>query len=258
MNNTVILERRDAVAIVFLNRPEVLNAIDVAMRETLITLLAELNRDDATRAIVITGSGERAFCSGQDLGETSKYGVGDIDAWLTRQHAMYAAVRDLDKPCIIAFNGTAAGAGFQIGLCADLRIGYPQMKLGQPEIKAGLASIVGTYLMTMHLGLSKNVELSLTGELISGQTAYDIGILNHLVAKEEVLSKAMALAGDMAQLAPTAMRLTKQQLRVLTQAGFESALEKAKIAQKEAYASGEPQAAMRRFLDGRNRKSPPQ
>jgi enoyl-CoA hydratase/carnithine racemase len=158
MADSVKLERRDAVALVILNRPEVLNAINVAMRETLITLLSELNKDEAVRAIVLTGSGERAFCSGQDLDETSKYGVGDVDAWLTRQHAMYAAVRDLDKPSVVAFNGTAAGAGFQIGLCADLRVGFPDMKLGQPEIKAGLASIVGSYLMTMHLGLSKNIE----------------------------------------------------------------------------------------------------
>ena len=255
MANSIQLERRESVAVVILNRPEVLNAINVEMREILITLLAELNRDDAVRAIVITGAGERAFCSGQDLDETSKYGVGDVDAWLTRQHAMYAAVRDLGKPCIIAFNGTAAGAGFQIGLCADLRVGYKEMKLGQPEIKAGLASIVGSYLMTMHLGLSKNVELSLTGELISGQTAHEIGILNHLVPKEEVRGKALALAADMAKLAPTAMRLTKQRFRQLTQPGFEAALEEAKIAQKEAYASGEPQAAMRKFLEARTRKS---
>ncbi len=254
MVDSVKLERRDAVALVILNRPAVLNAINVAMRETLITLLSELNQDDAVRAIVLTGSGERAFCSGQDLEETSKYGVGDVDAWLTRQHAMYAAVRDLDKPCIIAFNGTAAGAGFQIGLCADLRVGFPDMKLGQPEIKAGLASIVGSYLMTMHLGLSKNIELSLTGELISGRTAQEIGILNHLVPKEEVLVKSLALAADMAKLAPTAMRLTKQRFRSLTQAGFEAALEDAKVAQKLAYASGEPQAAMRKFLDARNNK----
>ena len=251
MANSIQLERRESVAVVILNRPEVLNAINVEMRETLITLLAELNKDDAVRAIVITGAGERAFCSGQDLDETSKYGVGDVDAWLTRQHAMYAAVRDLGKPCIIAFNGTAAGAGFQIGLCADLRVGYAELKLGQPEIKAGLASIVGSYLMTMHLGLSKNVELSLTGELISGQTAHEIGILNHLVPKEEVLGKALALAADMAKLAPTAMRLTKQRFRKLTQPGFEAALEEAKVAQKEAYASGEPQAAMRKFLEAR-------
>jgi enoyl-CoA hydratase/carnithine racemase len=254
MSNSVKLERKDAVALVILNRPEVLNAVNVAMRETLITLLAELNKEEAVRAIVISGAGERAFCSGQDLDETSKYGVGDIDAWLTRQHAMYAAVRDLDKPCVIAFNGTAAGAGFQIGLCADIRVGYPDMKLGQPEIKAGLASIVGSYLMTMHLGLSKNIELSLTGELISGQSAYEIGILNHLVPKEEVLEKSFALATGMSKLAPTAMRLTKQRFRKLTQAGFEAALEEAKIAQKEAYASGEPQEAMRKFLDARKIK----
>src|SRR5262249_6627488 len=158
-----------------LNRPQVLNAIDVEMRETLIVLLGEINRDEAVRAVVIRGAGERAFCSGQDLDETSRYGLGDLDAWLTRQHAMYGAVRDLDKPCVVAFNGTAAGAGFQIGLCADLRVGYPELKLGQPEIKAGLASIVGSWLMTLHLGLSKNIELSLTGNLISGAEAHQLG-----------------------------------------------------------------------------------
>jgi enoyl-CoA hydratase/carnithine racemase len=254
MGNSVRLDRQDSVAIVILNRPEVLNAINVEMRETLITLLAELNKDDEVRAIVMTGAGERAFCSGQDLDETSKYSVGDIDSWLTRQHAMYAAVRDLGKPCVIAFNGTAAGAGFQIGLCADLRVGYAEMRMGQPEIKAGLASIVGSYLMTMHLGLSKNIELSLTGELISGRTAHEIGILNHLVPRAEVLEKSLALATDMSKLAPTAMRLTKQRFRTLTQPGFEAALEEAKVAQKEAYASGEPQAAMRKFLEARKTK----
>ncbi|MFL6582085.1 MAG: enoyl-CoA hydratase/isomerase family protein [Burkholderiales bacterium] len=247
----VELARRGTVAVVILNRPEVLNAVNVAMRETLINLLGELNQDDAARAIVITGAGERAFCSGQDLDETSKYGVGDVDAWLTRQHAMYAAVRDLNKPCIVAFNGTAAGAGFQIGLCADLRVGYPEMKLGQPEIKAGLASIVGSYLMSLHLGLSRNLELSLTGDLISGATAHAMGILNHLVPKQDVLEKSCAVAAAMATLPPTALRLTKQRFRKLTQGGFEAALADAKIAQKEAYASGEPQAAMARFLAAR-------
>jgi enoyl-CoA hydratase/carnithine racemase len=255
MGNSVKLERRDLVALVMLNRPEVLNAVNVEMRETLVTLLAELNLDDTVRAIVITGAGDRAFCSGQDLDEAVRYGIGDIDSWLTRQHAMYAGIRALDKPCVVAFNGTAAGAGLQLGLCADLRIGYPEMKLGQPEIKAGLASIVGSYLMTMHLGLSKNVELSLTGDLISGQAAFEFGIVNRLVPQTEVVGKALALAADMAKLAPTATRLTKQRFRTLTQPGFDAALEAAKAAQKEAYASGEPQKAMRRFLEARQNRN---
>ena len=115
----------------------------------------------------------------------------------TRQHAMYQAVRDLDKPCVVAWNGVAAGAGYQIGLCADLRVGYPELKLGQPEIKAGLASIVGSYLMTLHLGLSLNQQLSVTGELISGQRAYDVGLINYLVPREEVAAEgAVRRAGS--------------------------------------------------------------
>jgi enoyl-CoA hydratase/carnithine racemase len=255
MGSSVKIERHGTTTVITLNRPDVLNALDMEMRETLITLLTELNKDDAVRAVVLTGAGNRAFCSGQDLDEIGRYTSSDIDSWLTRQHAMYAAVRDLDKPCIVAFNGVAAGAGFQIALCADLRVGYPEMKLGQPEIKAGLASIVGSYLMTMHLGLSKNIELSLTGELISGQVAHEIGILNHLVPRAEVMNKSLALAAAMSKLGPTAMRLTKQRFRKLTQPGFDDVLEEAKIAQKEAYASGEPQEAIRKFLEARKTKN---
>ncbi|MFN0038742.1 MAG: enoyl-CoA hydratase/isomerase family protein [Burkholderiales bacterium] len=255
MGTSVTLERSGNIAIVTLNRPKVLNAVNVESRETLITLLTELNAEAGTRTVVITGAGERAFCSGQDLDETSRYQIADVDTWLSRQHAMYGAVRNLDKPCVAAFNGVAAGAGFQIGLCADLRVGFPEMKIGQPEIKAGLASIVGSYLMTLHIGLSHNVSLSLTGELISGQRAYDIGLINHLVPRTEVLTKSLALAADLANLAPTAVRLTKQRFRALTQPGFDDALEAAKAAQKQAYASGEPQAAMKKFLDARKSRT---
>ncbi len=251
---SIRLERRDTVALITLNRPEVLNAISVEMRETLIALLRELDGDATASAIVITGAGDRAFCSGQDLDETAEYTIADIDTWLTRQHAMYAAVRDLGKPCIAAFNGIAAGAGFQIGLCADLRVGFPEMKLGQPEIKAGLASIVGSYLMALHLGLAQNVELSLTGDLISGQRGYELGLLNHLVPRERVLEHSLTLATRLGALPPTAMRTTKKSIRDRTQPGFEAALETAKRVQRQTYESGEPQAAMRKFLDARNRK----
>ena len=251
MTDTVLIERRDATAIVTLNRPESLNAVNVEMRESLIALLAELNHDAAVRAIVITGAGERAFCSGQDLNETARYTIDDVDTWLTRQHAMYQSVRDLDQPCIAAWNGVATGAGYQIGLCSDLRVGFPEMKLGQPEIRAGLASIVGSYLMILHLGLSQNVQMSLTGELITGQRAYDLGLISHLVPREQVLEKSLAAAAELAKLGPTAIRLTKQRFRQLTQPGFDAALEAAKQAQREAYLSGEPQAAMKRFFERR-------
>ena len=251
MDPVLTTERRDTIAILTLNRPQSLNAINSELRQNLIAALGEANSDSKVRAIVITGAGERAFCSGQDLTETVKYGRDDVEAWLSANHAMYRAVRDVNKPAIAAFNGVAAGAGFQIGLCCDLRVGFPEMKIGQPEIKAGLASIVGSQLMTQYLGVGHNVELSLTGELISGSRAYEIGLLNRLVAREKVLDTALELAAQLAKLGPTSVRLTKQRFRALTQPGFDAALSAAIAAQKEAYDSGEPQEAMRRFLEKR-------
>ncbi|HWQ37152.1 MAG TPA: enoyl-CoA hydratase/isomerase family protein [Burkholderiales bacterium] len=253
MHSPLDIEKREAVAIVTLNRPESLNAINRELRTRLTGAMQTLGSDDGVRAVVITGAGERAFCSGQDLTETAGYDVEDVEAWLTENHAMYRALRNLDVPAIAAFNGVAAGAGFQIGLCCDLRVGYPEMKIGQPEIKAGLASIVGSQLMTAYVGVGHNLELSLTGELISGSRAYEIGLLNRLVSREKVLETALALSQSLARLPPTAMRLTKQRLRALTDPGFEAALAAAIAAQKAAYASGEPRQAMRRFLEKRKR-----
>jgi enoyl-CoA hydratase/carnithine racemase len=256
MTQEVQLERRDALAIVTLNRPDSLNAVNRALRSALIDTLQRVNSDGAVRAVVITGAGDRAFCSGQDLSESIEYTIDDVGAWLTQQHAMYQAVRDLDKPCVAAWNGVAAGAGYQIGLCADLRVGYADMQLGQPEIKAGLASIVGSYLMSLQLPLSLNQQLSITGELISGQRAFEVGLINYLVPRAEVLRKAVAVAGELAVLGTTALRLTKRRFRELSQPGFDAALAAAKEIQTEAYRSGEPQAAMRRFFEARSRSKP--
>jgi enoyl-CoA hydratase/carnithine racemase len=255
MSDEVRLERRGELAVITLNRPESLNAVNRALRSALIAALKQANADAAVRAVVLAGAGDRAFCSGQDLAESVEYTMDDIDRWLTEQHAMYQAVRDLDKPCVAAWNGVAAGAGYQIGLCADLRVGYPELKLGQPEIKAGLASIVGSYMMTLHLGLSQNQQLSITGELISGQRGYELGVINYLVPRDEVLSKAVAVAQELTRLGATALKLTKRRFRELTQPGFDAALEAAKRIQREAYASGEPQAAMQRFFEARSKKT---
>lgn len=253
--SVLLTDTRNDIRILTLNRPDVLNAINGALRAALIDALREANTDPSVRAVVITGAGERSFCSGQDLSETSVYGIDDVPTWLRANHALYQAVRDLDKPAVSAFNGVAMGAGFQIGLCCDLRVGYPELKIGQPEIKAGLASIVGTQMMTQYLGYGHNAELSLLGDPVSGQRAYEIGLLTRLVPKPEVLDASLELARALARHPPTALRLTKERLRALTQPGFDDALRFAIRAQREAYAAGEPQAAMQRFLAARGSKS---
>ncbi|MFA7666994.1 MAG: enoyl-CoA hydratase/isomerase family protein [Burkholderiaceae bacterium] len=236
-----------ALAIVRLNRPHRLNAVDAALRSGLREVLPALNRDDAVRAIVLTGAGDRAFCAGQDLDEAAALEWQQIVPWLRAQHAMYQAVRDLDKPCVAALNGVAAGAGFQIALCADWRVAARDTRIGQPEIKAGLASIVGSYLMTLQVGLTHNIGLSLTGELVSGQRAYEIGLVSELADDGEVLAAAVARARQMAALPATPMRVSKQRFRELSQPGFDAALAAAVRAQLECYAQGDPQRAMEAF-----------
>lgn len=243
----VVVERRGEVALVRLNRPERLNAIDEAVRRELPAALAPLEAAPDVRAIVLAGSGERAFCAGQDIEEAARFEIEDVEGWFTRQHAMYAAVRALDKPTVAALHGVAAGAGYQLALYCDLRVGHPELKIGQPEVKTGLGSILGTSQMMWHVPLSVNAELSLTGELISGERAHRLGLVNHLVDRAQVLDKALEVARLLGTRPPHALRLTKERLRELTQAAFDDILAAAKAYQKRAYASGEPQKLMKEW-----------
>ena len=251
----VLVEFQGEIAIVRLNRPEAMNAVNEDIGRELPEVLARLEADPAACVVVITGAGERAFSSGQDLAEAASFTAADVDGWFTRAHAMFAAVRAMSKPAVAAYNGVAAGAGYQIGLYCDLRVGYPELKIGQPEVKAGLGSILGTSQMMWHLPLGLNAQLSLTGEFISGQRAYEIGLVNYLVPRAEVLAKALEVARQLAANPPIAIRLTKERMRELTQAGFDDILVAAKKYQKRAYESGEPQRRMREFLDARKKKA---
>lgn len=254
MKQYVLTERRGPIAIVTLNHPESLNAISTPMREGIMAAMRELNADAGIRAIVLTGTGERAFSAGQDLAEAAGYRPEEVEGWMRHQAAMFQSLRDLDKPLVVAFNGTAAGTGFQMGLLADIRVGYPEMSIGQPEVRVGLASILGSWMMTLYLSHTHNVEMSLLGELITGQRALELGLLNHAVPRDQVLLRALEIAERFAALPANALRLTKERFRRLTQAGFEDACEAVVHYHSEEYATGEPQQIMRGFLEERARK----
>lgn len=249
---TVRVEHDRDIAIVTLNRPTRMNAVNDVLRGELIETLGRLNTDPSVRAVVLAGAGERAFCAGQDLDEAATVTWQQLVPWLNRQRAMYQAVRDLDKPCVAAVRGGAAGAGFQLALCADWRLATADSRWGQPEVKAGLASIVGSYLMTLHVGHTHNVQMSLSGELVNGQRAFDIGLVTALCGEAELMSQALAQARSLAALPPTAVRLSKQRFRAMTQPGFDEACVAGIRAQLECYADGEPQRVMAAFLEKRN------
>jgi enoyl-CoA hydratase/carnithine racemase len=247
-NDAVTLERDGRIAIVRLNRPAAMNAVNDALRQQLGRVLRDLDADEGTDAIVLTGSGDRAFCAGQDLEESAAVTTETLAGWLNRQHAMYQAVRDVTKPIVAALNGTAVGAGFQISLLCDLRVAHAGIRMGQPEVRAGLASIVGSYLMSLQIGHSLNQQLSLTGELTDGARAHALGLVNDLVEAGQVLPRALQRAREFAALPRTAVRLTKQRFRERTQAGFEEACNAGIRFQLECYASGEPARVMEAFL----------
>lgn len=250
----VLSERDGEIAIVRLNRPERLNAINADIRRELPETLAPLNADPGVRAVVITSTGDRAFSAGQDLDEGAGYTIDDVDRWFTEMHAMYASVRALDKPSVAALFGAVAGAGYQIGLYCDLRVAHPEARIGQPEVKTGLGSILGTSLMEWHLPFGINAELSLLGDLISGERAYQLGLVNRLVPKEQVLATALELARELAKRPPHAVRITKERMRELTQPQFDDILVAAKKYQRRAYESGEPQRVMRELLDSMRKR----
>lgn len=243
LGTTVVTSIQDGIATVTLNRPEASNAVNHALRTDFTAALRELNRSSDVAAIVVTGQG-RSFCAGQDLREAQAMQLHEVAEWQAHQRAMYQSLRDLDKPCVAAINGAAAGAGWQVALCADIRVAHAGVRLGQPEVKAGMASIVGSYLMTLHIGLSKNIELSLGGELIGAGQAHALGVIHHLVAAEEVLPKAVAVAQTLAAIPATAFRVTKQHFREMTQAGFDAACAAGARYQAECYAAGEPQRVL--------------
>lgn len=250
--DAVTVELDGRVAIVRLNRPAVMNAVNGALRQELTEALGRLDAGHDADAIVLTGSGERAFCAGQDLDESAAIDTTTVAGWLNRQHAMYQAVRDVSKPIVAAINGTAAGAGFQMALMCDLRVAHADVKMGQPEVRAGLASIVGSYLMSLQIGQSLNQQFSLTGELVDGTRAHALGLVNDLVPRADVLAQAVKRARELAALPGVALRVTKQRFRERTQAGFEEACNAGIRYQLECYATGEPTRVMQAFLARRN------
>ena len=253
MYEFLLAETEGSVATITLNRPDVLNAWHSPMRKELASALQTMNDDDSVRAVILTGAGDRAFSAGQDLNETQSFDTERAGAWIDEWRALYGAIRGMEKPLIGALNGVAAGSAFQVALQCDIRVGHAGSRMGQPEINAGIASTLGPWLMKEMLGLSRTIELTLTGRMMDGEECHRIGLIHHLVEPGQVRAKAAEVAGDLADKPPVAMKLNKRRFAEMTQAGFEDALAAGSRNQKEAYASGEPQRMMAEFFQNRGK-----
>jgi enoyl-CoA hydratase len=246
--------KEDNIGIITLNRPKTLNAWHKPMRDELVDALNSFESNIKIRSILLTAVGDKAFCAGQDLGEAKTFDPDRAEAWIEEWRIVYGTIRGLTKPLVVALNGLAAGSGFQVALLADIRIGHPGVKMGQPEINSGIASITGPWIMKEMLGLSRTIELALTGRMMEADECYQIGLIHKLVPREQVMKEALDTAKVLASKPQVAMRLTKQRFREVTEESFQEVLEAAVRIHREGYATGEPQAVMQGFLDERAAK----
>ena len=139
--------KKDNIGIITLNRPKTLNAWHKPMRDELVDALNSFESNIKIGSILLTAVGDKAFCAGQDLGEAKTFDPDRAEAWIEEWRIVYGTIRGLTKPLVVALNGLAAGSGFQVALLADIRIGHPGVKMGQPEINSGIASITGPWIM---------------------------------------------------------------------------------------------------------------
>lgn len=250
----VEVERSDRVGVIRLNRPAKLNAWNADMRKAIVHALQTFDADADIGAIIMTGTGERAFCSGQDLEEAHGFDVARSEAWMREWEAYYGTIRGLGKPLIMALNGLAGGSAFQVAMLGDIRVGHPGVTMGQPEINSGIASVTGPWIMNTMLGMSRTIELTLTGRMMEADELQRIGLLHHVVPAEEVMSKAKQIGLELAAKPPVAMRLDKQRFREMTEPGFRDAIESGIRIQAISYGSGEPARMMEEFYRKRGNK----
>jgi enoyl-CoA hydratase/carnithine racemase len=249
----VAVEDFGRVRVVTLNRPASLNAASRQLGVDVTASLRAAETDENVIAVVVTGAG-RAFCAGADLQEASRLTPDGVEAWYGPIAGCYRQIMLLEKPVVAAVNGVAAGAGYQIAIVSDWRVGSPATRMAQPEIDAGLPSIMGSYLMTLHLPWSLNQELSYGGRAMDSEECRRVGLLNDLVEPEELLARALARATELGGKAPTAFRATKARFRDLALRGFDDAYAAAVRGMRASFASGEPQAIMAQFLARRSRR----
>ncbi len=251
MANFILTEKTGSVLCITLNRPEKMNAWNAEMRDMLIAALDAAESDDDVRAIVLTGAGDRAFGAGQDLSESKKFDADRTEKWMGEWKALYARFREGSKPIVAALNGVAAGSAFQVALLCDLRVAHAGVRMGQPEILSGIPTVTGNWIMREMIGLGRTIDLTLTGRMLDAEEADKFGLISRLVAQDEVLSTAMALAKDLAGQPPVAMRLNRKRIAEVTQAGYDDAMTSGVRIQLEAYGTGEPQAMMEEFFSKR-------
>ena len=205
--DNLLIERDGATAIVTINRPQVLNALNTATLDDLRRAILQLKDDAGVRVVILTGAGEKAFAAGADIKE-----LAALTPTGGREHALAGQqvldlIENLGKPVIAAINGYALGGGCELAMACTLRLAADTARLGQPEIALGLLpGYAGTQRLPRLVGRGRAMEMILTGAPVTADEALRIGLVNRVVPASDLLAAARALAAQLSKSAPIAMR----------------------------------------------------
>jgi len=225
-SHNVILRREGPVVIVTLNRPDKMNALNKEILEEFKKLIDVLETDRTARVIVLTATGEKAFCVGADLKERQGMNEKDVLLRLEMVRALYLRWERLAIPSIAALNGLALGGGLELALVCDLRIAAEHVQVGLPETElAIIPGNGGTQRLTRTIGMSRAMEMVLLSKKLSAAEAYQWGILNKVVPAAQVMKEAMAWATKLSEAGPIAIQQAKRAIQRGREKSWEEALQ---------------------------------
>ncbi|MDQ7850873.1 MAG: enoyl-CoA hydratase-related protein [Armatimonadota bacterium] len=242
----LLVTREEAVAVVQLNRPEVLNALNRALMDELVAVLEDLDRDPEVRCLVLTGS-PRAFAAGADIREFAEASV--VDMLQAYRFQQWERIRKVAAPLVAAVTGFALGGGNELAMLCDIIIAGESARFGQPEINLGLIpGAGGTQRLTRTVGKYRAMELILTGRQMTAREAEAMGLVTRVVPDELVLSEARALAREIASRPPLAVRLAKQAVLKAFDTSLEGGLDYERKCFYLLFATEDKEEGVRAFL----------
>lgn len=224
MNDSVLIDRKESgVALIIINRPKALNAINPSVIEGLAEGLDALEADPELRCVVVAGAGEKAFVAGADISVMADFGPIEAEALAGRGQAVLNRFATLSVPVIAAVDGFALGGGCELAMACDIVLAGPKATFGQPEVKLGvIPGFGGTQRLVRRVGMAAALDLCLTARMVGADEAVTLGLASRKV-EGDVLEEALSLAGKVARLGPVALRLCKRAIHENANADLASA-----------------------------------